>query len=49
MLAGKAAVACAPMVAELMAGELGWNEEEIRRQIAQLTDEYTREYSAPLF
>lgn len=47
MLAGKAAVECAPMVAELMAGELRWDEREVKRQIAQLTDEYEREYATP--
>ncbi|MFN0107649.1 MAG: glycerol-3-phosphate dehydrogenase [Blastocatellia bacterium] len=45
MLAGAAALDCAPAAAELMANELGWNAEEQAKQIESFADELKREYS----
>jgi glycerol-3-phosphate dehydrogenase len=47
MVAGKKAVECAAIAADLMARELGWSEEEIERQVAQFVDEFEREFAAP--
>ncbi len=46
MLAGEDSLQCAAVVADLMARELGWNAEEVKRQIAQFRAEFEREYSA---
>lgn len=46
MLAGRDAVSRAPIVAELMARELGWSAEETEWQIAQFLDEFEREFTA---
>lgn len=45
MLDGAQALTCAPFVANLMARELGWDEKEIKRQLALLRNEYTLEYA----
>jgi glycerol-3-phosphate dehydrogenase len=45
MLAGKAALNCAAIVAVAMACELGWSGEQIERQIAQFTAEFEREFA----
>ena len=45
ILAGKASLHCAPVVAELMAKELRWNKNEIEQQLAQFALEYEREYA----
>lgn len=47
MLAGRDALACAPLAAALMAQELNWDEAEQQRQIRHLTAEYEREYATP--
>ncbi len=47
MVAGADSLPCAAAAAELMALELGWNEEETKRQIAQFADEFDREYTTP--
>ncbi len=44
MLAGEAALKSAPIVADLMAKELGWNEQEKSRQIESFAKEFQREY-----
>jgi glycerol-3-phosphate dehydrogenase len=41
-----AAMNCAEKVADLMARELGWNEEQKAQQIAAFKTEYKREYLA---
>lgn len=46
LLAGAASVACAPRVAELMARELKWSEQETAAQVACFAAEYEREYAA---
>ena len=46
MLAGAAALNCAPVAAELMARELGWSEEETARQLERFAAEFAREYQA---
>jgi glycerol-3-phosphate dehydrogenase len=46
ILAGKASLDCAPVVAELMAKELRWNKNEIENQLAQFAMEYEGEYVA---
>lgn len=46
MLAGEAALDCAPVAAELMAQELGWDESEIQRQLAGFATELRQEYTA---
>jgi glycerol-3-phosphate dehydrogenase len=45
ILAGEDSVRCASAAAELMARELGWGDEEVKRQIAQFTAEFAREYA----
>ncbi|MGH9853349.1 MAG: glycerol-3-phosphate dehydrogenase C-terminal domain-containing protein, partial [Blastocatellia bacterium] len=45
MLAGEDSLQCAAVAADLMARELGWNPEEVERQIAQFQAEFEREYS----
>jgi glycerol-3-phosphate dehydrogenase len=45
ILAGKALLDVAPLVAELMAKELQWNEDEREKQFAQFALEYKREYA----
>lgn len=47
MLAGKQSLECAPIVAELMAEELGWNESEIDQQLHLFFDEFSREFAVP--
>ncbi len=47
MLAGEDSLRCAAVAADLMGRELGWNPEEVERQIAQFKAEFDREYSAP--
>ncbi len=44
MLAGDGSLRCAPVAADLMGRELGWSDDEVKRQIAQFTTEYEREY-----
>lgn len=44
MLAGEATLRCAPIVADLMAKELGWDEEEKSRQMESFAKEFRREY-----
>jgi glycerol-3-phosphate dehydrogenase len=46
ILAGKAALNCAAIVAVAMACELGWSGEQIELQIAQFTAEFEREFAA---
>lgn len=46
MLAGEASLECAPVAAELMAKELGWDEAEIERQLVIFATEFRREYAA---
>ena len=46
MLAGEASLECAPVAAQLMAKELGWNDAEIQRQLDAFATEFRREYSA---
>lgn len=46
MLAGQASLDCAPVAAELMANELGWNEREKVRQVEAFTSEFEHEYRA---
>ena len=46
MLAGAASLEIAPTAAELMAAELGWDEEETARQLEQFASEFAREYQA---
>jgi glycerol-3-phosphate dehydrogenase len=45
MLDGAKALTCASFVANLMARELGWDEKEIKRQLALLRNEYALEYA----
>jgi glycerol-3-phosphate dehydrogenase len=45
ILAGEDSVRCAFATAEVMARELEWGDEEMKRQIAQFTSEFEREYS----
>jgi glycerol-3-phosphate dehydrogenase len=47
LLAGEAAVRCAPRAAELMASELEWGEREQERQVVLFKAEYEREYAVP--
>jgi len=47
MLAGRAALECAPLAARFMAQELGWNGAETALQIAKFTEEFELEYEAP--
>lgn len=47
LLAGAATCECAPRVAELMAGELNWDERERVQQVARYAAEFAREYAAP--
>jgi glycerol-3-phosphate dehydrogenase len=44
VLAGERSVECAPVAANLMARELGWNEEETKRQIDEFICEFKQEY-----
>jgi glycerol-3-phosphate dehydrogenase len=44
MLAGEALLQRAPLVAEIMAKELNWNESEIDHQLAQFESEYECDY-----
>ncbi|HZF38981.1 MAG TPA: glycerol-3-phosphate dehydrogenase/oxidase [Blastocatellia bacterium] len=44
MVAGTEALNCAAIVADLMARELGWSEDQTERQIAQFTAEFEREF-----
>ncbi|MGE0884437.1 MAG: glycerol-3-phosphate dehydrogenase/oxidase [Blastocatellales bacterium] len=44
MLAGESALHCAPVVADLMAKELDWDEEEKTRQMESFAKEFRREY-----
>lgn len=46
MLAGEAVLKCAPVAAELMAKELGWDAAEKTKQIEAFTVEFHREYRA---
>ncbi len=46
MLAGEASLGCARIAAELMAAELGWNKEEMTRQVNLFAGEFEREYQA---
>ena len=46
MLAGEATFECAPVAAELMAKELGWDLDEVRNQLSKFVCEFKREYSA---
>lgn len=46
MLAGAASLGCARIAAELMAAELGWNKEEMTRQVNLFAGEFEREYQA---
>ena len=46
MLAGRAALECAPLAARLMAQELGWDAAETALQIAKFAEEFEREYKA---
>jgi glycerol-3-phosphate dehydrogenase len=45
MLAGTVALNCAAVVADAMARELGWSEEQTRRQINQFAAEFEREFA----
>ncbi|MGH9754218.1 MAG: glycerol-3-phosphate dehydrogenase/oxidase, partial [Blastocatellia bacterium] len=45
-VAGKEALNCAAIVANVMARELGWSREQTERQIAQFTAEFEREFAA---
>jgi glycerol-3-phosphate dehydrogenase len=45
MVAGRAALNCAAIVAGAMASELGWSGEQTERQIAQFTAEFEREFA----
>jgi glycerol-3-phosphate dehydrogenase len=45
LLEGKALLNVAPIVAELMANELQWDEDERQKQLAQFVLEYEREYA----
>ncbi len=47
ILAGEESLKCAPVVADLMARELGWDRAETDRQIAKYEEELKREYAAP--
>lgn len=47
MVAGEEAVKCATIIANIMARELGWNQHEIERQIAQFAAEFEREFAPP--
>jgi glycerol-3-phosphate dehydrogenase len=44
ILAGENSLKCAATAAELMARELGWSDEEIKKQIAQFGAEFEHEY-----
>jgi glycerol-3-phosphate dehydrogenase len=46
MLAGAASLEIAPVAAELMADELGWDEAERARQLESFAAEFAREYQA---
>jgi glycerol-3-phosphate dehydrogenase len=46
ILAGEESVKSAPVAAELMAKELGWNEEEVKSQVESYLAEYNKEYRA---
>lgn len=45
IVAGREALKCASLVADLMARELDWSREETERQIAQFTAEFEREFT----
>lgn len=45
LVAGEASMECASFAAELMARELGWNEEETTRQVMLYREEFEKEYS----
>jgi glycerol-3-phosphate dehydrogenase len=45
ILAGEDSVRCSAAAAELMARELEWDDDELKRQIAQFTVEFEREYA----
>ena len=46
MLAGEKCLGCASFVANQMARELGWDESEIAKQLAEFRNEYESEYAA---
>ena len=47
VLAGEGSVECAVEAAALMARELGWDNEEIKRQIENFISEFKKEYESP--
>jgi glycerol-3-phosphate dehydrogenase len=47
LLAGRASLDCAPLVAELLGCELGWSQSETAQQLARFTAEYERELELP--
>jgi glycerol-3-phosphate dehydrogenase len=47
MLAGEDSLRRAAVAADLMARELGWNPEEVARQVARFVAEFEREFAAP--
>ncbi|HEY6399874.1 MAG TPA: glycerol-3-phosphate dehydrogenase/oxidase, partial [Blastocatellia bacterium] len=49
MLAGTEALKSAAIVADSMARELGWSEEQTRRQIAQFAAEFEREFAVSAY
>lgn len=48
ILAGAVSLDCAPVAAELMANELGWDEAEKARQLEAFSAEFDREYRAAM-
>jgi glycerol-3-phosphate dehydrogenase len=47
VLAGDGSLKCAPVAAYWMAKELGWDDQEMKRQIVIFASEYHREYKTP--
>jgi glycerol-3-phosphate dehydrogenase len=47
VLAGDDSLKCAPVVAHLMAKELGWNDRQMKQQVVNFESEYNREYKTP--
>ncbi len=47
VLAGDSSLKCAPVVANWMAKELSWNDQEMKRQVVNFASEYQREYQTP--
>jgi len=45
MVAGREALNCSPIVANVMARELGWSEEQTERQVAQFAAEFECEFT----